>query len=364
MSQQRASIKVGVLGATGTVGQRFLTLLATHPYFVVHALGASPRSAGQPYASAVKWKQTTPIPPAYAKLIVSACDPASSAFDGCAVIFSGLDADVAGDVEKAFCDAGFAVFSNAKNYRRAPLVPLVVPLVNADHLDIVRKQQSSTRKGFIVTNANCSTTGLVVPLHALERALGPIDTVIVTTLQAISGAGYPGVPSLDIMDNVVPYIGGEEEKMEWETKKILGGLSTDANGDGFAVRNEMKVSATCTRVPVIDGHTESVSVRFAKRPPPSVEDVQKVLREFTCEAQRLQCPSAPAQAIEVHVSDDRPQPRLDRDSQRGAGVSVGRIRPCPVLDLKFVLLVNNVCLGAATSSIINAEVAVSKKLVQ
>ena len=269
------------------------------------------------------------------------------------------------NTELAFKNAGFAVFSNAKNYRRAPKVPLVVPLVNANHLAIVRQQQSAQNSGYIITNANCSTTGLVVPLAALERAFGPIDTVLVTTLQAASGAGYPGVPSLDILDNVVPFIGGEEEKMEWETKKILGSLIADTEHEtGFALRDEMNVSATCTRVPVIDGHTESVSVRFARRPPPSIEAVRAALVDFSCEAQKLECPSAPQVAIEVHDADDRPQPRLDRDSQRGAGVSVGRLRQCPVLDLKFVVLVNNVCLGAATSSIINAEFACATGLVQ
>lgn len=264
--------------------------------------------------------------------------------------------------ELAFRDAGFAVFSNAKNYRRAPLVPLVVPLVNPDHLAVVRQQQQELKKpGFIVTNANCSTTGLVVPLAALERAFGPIDTVLVTTLQAISGAGYPGVPSLDIMDNVVPFIGGEEEKMEWETKKILGSLASTSTG--FALRDEMRVSATCTRVPVIDGHTECVSVRFARRPAPDIAAVRAALSAYTCDAQTLGCPSAPVQAIEVHDAENRPQPRLDRESQAGAAVSVGRIRTCPVLDLKFVLLVNNVCLGAATSSIINAEVACAQGLI-
>ncbi|KAH7091788.1 aspartate-semialdehyde dehydrogenase [Auriculariales sp. MPI-PUGE-AT-0066] len=346
-------VEVGVLGATGTVGQRFLLLLSSHPYFCVTALGASPRSAGQEYQKAVKWKQTSHIPSSYRALRVSACDPSTGAFKGCKIIFSGLDADVAGEIESAFKDAGFAVFSNAKNYRRAPLVPLVVPLVNPDHLNVVRRQQSATNPGYIITNANCT----------LEKAFGPIDTVLVTTLQAASGAGYPGVASLDILDNVVPYIGGEEEKMEWETKKILGALSNDdAHETGFVLRDDMRVSATCTRVPVIDGHTESVSVRFSRRPPPSLEAVRTALRDFTCDAQTLQCPSAPQIAIEVHDADDRPQPRLDRDAQKGAGVSLGRLRECPVLDLKFVVLVNNVCLGAATSSIINAEIACAQGL--
>lgn len=266
--------------------------------------------------------------------------------------------------ELAFRAAELAVFSNAKNHRRDPVVPLIVPLVNPSHLSVIPHQQSLLSppilRGFIVTNANCSTTGLVVPLHALQQAFGPLDTVLVSTMQAISGAGYPGVPSLDIFDNVVPYIGGEEEKMEWETSKILGSVSDD--NQSF-VMNPVRVSATCTRVPVLDGHTESVSVRFAKRPPPTLEQVRDALRAFRCEAQDLQCPSAPQHAIWVHDEPDRPQPRLDRDFQKGAGVNIGRIRACNVLDIKFVVLVNNVNLGAATSSIINAEVAVAKGVI-
>ncbi|KAG8905273.1 hypothetical protein FRB99_000343 [Tulasnella sp. 403] len=359
-------VKVGVLGATGTVGQRFILLLSTHPFFIIHALGASSRSAGQPYAKAVKWKQSRPIPAVVRDMIVQECKP--EAFGGCAIVFSGLDAEVAGDIELAFRAAELAVFSNAKNHRRDPVVPLIVPLVNPNHLSIIPYQRSlqqpAISRGFIVTNANCSTTGLVVPLAALERKFGPLDRVTVSTLQAISGAGYPGIPSLDIMDNVVPYIGGEEEKMEWETSKILGGLTQDGKAFDLHAESPIRVSATCIRVPVIEGHTESVSVSFARRPPPTVEQVREALLEYTSEAQEFQCPSAPAQSIYVHDELDRPQPRLDRDFQNGAGVNVGRIRECNVLDVKFVVLVNNVNLGAATSSIINAELAVVKGVVQ
>ncbi|QRV88219.1 aspartate-semialdehyde dehydrogenase [Ceratobasidium sp. AG-Ba] len=365
MASQK-SINVGILGATGTVGQRFITLLSTHPYFKIHALGASSRSAGQAYAKAVRWKQTTPIPTLVRDMIVSECKP-DGAFTECGVIFSGLDADVAGDIELAFRAAELAVFSNSKNHRRDPVVPLIVPLVNPSHLSIIPHQRSlqspPLSKGFIVTNANCSTTGLVIPLAALEASFGPLEIVQVTTLQAISGAGYPGVPSLDILDNVVPYIGGEEEKMEWETGKILGGLSEDGTSFDHHAAHALTVSATCFRVPVLDGHTESVSVRFHRRPAPSPDDVIAALRAYTTEPQTLGCPSAPRQAIYVHDEPDRPQPRLDRDFQRGAGVNVGRVRRCPVLDIKFVVLANNVCIGAATSSIINAEYAVSKGVI-
>ncbi|KAJ1309315.1 hypothetical protein OPQ81_004976 [Rhizoctonia solani] len=340
----QSPIKVGILGATGTVGQRFILLLSTHPFFKIHALGASSRSAGNTYLKAVKWKQASPIPEAVRDMVVQECKP-EGAFKECGVVFSGLDADVAGDIELDFRAAELAVFSNSKNHRRDPVVPLIVPLVNPSHLSIIPYQQSllspPLKKGFIVTNANCSTTGLVVPLAALEAAFGPLEIVQVTTLQAISGAGYPGVPSLDILDNVVPYIGGEEEKMEWEAGKILGALTEDGKAFEHHTTYPLTVSATCFRVPVLEGHSESVSIRFHRRPAPSPEDVVTALRAYVSEPQRLGCPSAPQQAIFVHDEPDRPQPRLDRDFQRGAGVNVGRVRKCPVLDIKFVVLANN-----------------------
>ncbi|EKM79795.1 hypothetical protein AGABI1DRAFT_84332 [Agaricus bisporus var. burnettii JB137-S8] len=363
-------INVGILGATGTVGQRFITLLSSHPWFKIHALGASSRSAGKPYHSAASWKQTTPIPSSVRELIVHPCDPTEPHFRECTIIFSGLDAEVAGDIEAAFRTAEFAVFSNAKNYRRDPLVPLIVPLVNNPHLAMIPQQQAlhnpPLKKGFIVTNANCSTTGYIIPIAALEKSFGPIEAIMVTTLQAISGAGYPGVPSLDIFDNVIPYISGEEEKIEWETLKILGGITE--NDDGLKVfdmhaSHPLRVSASCNRVPVIDGHTECVSVRFARRPPPSPQQVREALAAYTPDAQALGCPSVPRHAITVHEEPDRPQPRLDRYYQEGAGVSVGRVRQCQVLDIKFVVLANNVSIGAATSSIINAELAILRDIV-
>lgn len=268
--------------------------------------------------------------------------------------------------ERAFRAAELAVFSNASNYRRDPLCPLVVPLVNPHHLAIIPHQQAQQspplKRGFIATNANCSTTGIAIPLHALEKAFGPLEIVMVTTMQAISGAGYPGVSSLDILDNVVPYIGGEEEKIEWELSKILGGINSDATAYDYhdtPDQPRMKLSAQCNRVPVLDGHLECLSVKFVTRPPPSPNQVVNALRNFTCEAQELQCPSAPQQAIYVHDELDRPQPRLDRYFQNGAGVNVGRVRECAVLDLKMVVLSNNVSIGAATSSIINVSFSLS-----
>lgn len=274
----------------------------------------------------------------------------------------------ANPTEDAFRRANLVVFSNAKNYRRDSLVPLIVPTVNPSHLSVVRAQQASLSlsKGYLVTNANCSTTCIVVPLRALELAFGPLKTVMVTTLQAISGAGYPGVSSLDILDNVVPYIGGEEEKIEWETNKILGGV-TDGD-DGFDLHaagpGPINVSAHCNRVPVIDGHTACVSVAFQSGTKPSVEEVKKVLKGYKAEVVELGCPSAPKESIVLHEAQDRPQPRLDKDLYAGAAVHVGRVRECNVLDIKFVCMLDNVRLGAATSSVINAEYAVVKGFIQ
>ncbi|PWN52553.1 aspartate-semialdehyde dehydrogenase [Violaceomyces palustris] len=364
MASQQQKLNVGVLGATGTVGQRFILLLADHPQFNLHALGASSSSANKTYSEAVagRWKQARPIPSNIQNLTVQECRPEN--FSDCEVVFSGLDSGPAGPVEEAFRRAELRVFSNAKNYRQDPLCPLVVPLVNTDHFDILDYQRSQlqppTKKGFIVTNANCSTTGMVVPLAALEKKFGPLDKVIVQTMQAISGAGYPGVSSLDILDNIVPHISGEEEKIEWEAAKILGGLTEDKTAFDLHQNSPMKVSAHCNRVPVIDGHLETVSVSFKNRPAPTPEQVKEALREFEPEPLKLKCHSAPKIAITLHDEVDRPQPRLDREWQNGAGVNVGRIRECPVLDIKFVVLVNNVMLGAATSSVMNAEVALAK----
>lgn len=332
-------------------------------------LGASPRSAGKRYGEVVKWKQVLPIPVGVGEMVVRECK-VDEGWRDCQIVFSGLDADVAGPIEESFRASDLAVFSNSKNYRRNPHVPLIVPLVNPSHLSIIPQQRllhtPPLQKGFIVTNANCSTTGYVIPLCALEKAFGPIESVLVTTMQAISGAGYPGVSALDIMDNVIPYISGEEEKIEWETLKILGGIAeSDAGVKTFDMhaKHPLRVSASCNRVPVIDGHTECVSVRFKRRPPPSPQQVREAFSAFTPDCQALGAPSAPRRAIVVHEEADRPQPRLDRYFQDGAGVSVGRVRQCQVLDVKFVVLANNVSIGAATSSIINAEIAVLKGIV-
>jgi len=251
------------------------------------------------------------------------------------------------------------------------LIPLVVPHVNVSHLSILPRQRAlhapPLKTGFIVTNANCSITTVVIPLAAIEKAFGPLESVLVTTMQAISGAGYPGVPSLDILDNVVPYIGGEEEKMEWEAMKILGDVHReDSESEGFTIRDEnhshpIRLSASCNRVPVLDGHTACVSIRFSKRPPPSPEQVKQALASYVSPAK--DCHSAPLHTIKVFEEPDRPQPRLDREFERGAGVCVGRVRNCGVLDIKFVVMANNVSIGAAMSSILNAEYSIQNGLV-
>jgi aspartate-semialdehyde dehydrogenase len=361
MGSQFPTKKCGVLGATGSVGQRFILLLAQHPYLTLHAIGASSRSAGKKYKDAVRWKQASPMGE-IADMVVRECK--AEEFQDCDVVFSGLDSDVAGDIEMAFIKADIPVFSNAKNYRRDPLVPLVVPTVNLSHLDLIPHQRSvhKLNKGFLVCNSNCAVIGLVGPFAALQAAFGPISTVSIVTLQAVSGAGYPGVSSMDVIDNIVPFISGEEDKLETEARKILGRL--DDNGTAFIEQEGLRVSATCNRVPVMDGHTACVSLSFERKPSPSAEEVRKALRDYKCEAQALGCPSAPEPAIKVFGDDepDRPQPRLDRDLGRGYTVSVGRVREdeAGIFDIKFTALSHNTVIGAAGSSILNAEAAILK----
>lgn len=360
--------KAGVLGATGSVGQRFILLLANHPDFEIHALGASARSAGKKYADAVAWKQTELLPENAKSVVVTECTVEN--FAGCDVVFSGLDSDYAGEIEKAFVGAGLTVISNAKNYRREPDVPLIVPIVNPEHLDMIEKKVKTAkeagekRPGVLVCISNCSTAGLVAPLKPLVEKYGPIDLLTATTLQAISGAGFsPGVPGMDVLDNIVPYISGEEDKMEWETRKILGGVSGDYKTFVPLDADKMKVSAQCNRVAVSDGHTECISFRFAKQPPPSVEDIKRTMREYVCDAKKLGCTSAPEQTIHVLEEPDRPQPRLDRNRDAGYGVTVGRVREDPVLDFKMVVLSHNTVIGAAGAGILIAEILKAKNVI-
>jgi aspartate-semialdehyde dehydrogenase len=336
-----ARLEVGVLGATGVVGQQFVARLSRHPWFQLRWLAASERSEGRRYEEAAAWRLAQPIPADAADLPVEGCTPGV----GPKVVFSALDAGVAGEIEAAFAAAGHVVVSNARNHRLDPLVPLLVPEINAAHLDLLREQAASRSwKGALVTNPNCSTVFLAMVLAAL-RGFSP-RAAIVTTLQAVSGAGYPGLPSLDILGNVVPYISGEEEKLEVETRKILG-------DDGGRRPHPVAISAQATRVGVLDGHTESISVALQAAPP--VEEVKKALAAFSGPPQELGLPTAPARPIEILAAPDRPQPRLDALRGDGMSVSVGRVRACPVLSVKLVALGHNTVRGAAGAAILNGE---------
>ncbi|MBI4551333.1 MAG: aspartate-semialdehyde dehydrogenase [Candidatus Latescibacteria bacterium] len=338
-------IRVGILGATGAVGQRFVQLLDGHPWFTVTALAASERSADKPYGETVNWRLETDIP-AYARsMVVQPCEPGLA----CDLVFSGLDSKVAGPIEEAFAQAGYPVISNSKNHRMDEDVPLLIPEVNPDHTAIIphQRQRRGYGRGFIVTNPNCTSVGLTMALKPLADRFG-ITTVAVTTMQALSGAGYPGVASLDILDNVFPYIGDEEEKMEREPLKLLG----RCDGTEFTPA-PIAISAQCNRVHVKDGHLECVSVALSDRTDEAA--VAETFRWFTALPQELRLPFAPAQPVVVRDEKDRPQPRYDRDAGNGMSVVVGRIRRCPVLDFKFLVLVHNTIRGAAGAAVLNAE---------
>jgi len=333
-------IEVAILGATGTVGQKFVRLLENHPTLVVAELVASERSAGKSYAHAVVWKQETPIPTDVAGIKVKDLSaPLSSR-----ILFSGLDSSVAGEAETAFAAAGHTVISNSSNHRMDAQVPLIIPEINPDHFQLVKKQVGP---GAIITNSNCSTMFLAMVLAPLDAKFG-VEAVQVTTMQAISGAGYPGVASMDILGNVIPYIGNEEEKLEEEVAKILGRL----NDDHVDV-HPMTVSAQCNRVAVFDGHMEAVSVRFSQSA--SVEEITKSLREFRGMPQERSLPTAPAHPVVVMDEMDRPQPARDVWVENGMAAVVGRIRPCNVLDFKMMVLGHNTVRGAAGAAILNAE---------
>jgi aspartate-semialdehyde dehydrogenase len=344
------AIEVGVLGATGVVGQQFVSRLARHPWFRCTWLAASERSEGKAYKTVAPWKLTTPIPGGSAERIVQPCVPGQ----GPKVVFSGLDASVAGDIEAAFAAAGHIVVSNARNFRMDPLVPLLIPEVNADHLKLIAEQRRAKGwSGAIVTNPNCSTIVLAMALAPLRQF--KILGAVVSTMQAVSGAGYPGVPSLDILGNVVPFIGGEEEKLETETLKILG-------SDGGRTPYSAVVSAHTNRVPVIDGHTMTVSVAFDQRP--DIEAVKEAMRTFSGKPQELWLPSAPQPPIVVSEEQNRPQPRLDADLGGGMAITVGRVRDCRVMHAKFVALGHNTVRGAAGAAILNAELMHAEGMLQ
>ncbi|OFW19964.1 MAG: aspartate-semialdehyde dehydrogenase [Acidobacteria bacterium RIFCSPLOWO2_02_FULL_65_29] len=340
-----SSIPVGILGATGMVGQQFIALLANHPWFTVEWLGASQRSEGKAFKDAAAWRLPSHLPDAVATKVVETAAPGHAP----KLVFSGLDSSVAGEIEGAFAQAGHIIVSNSRNYRMEPDVPLLIPEVNADHLALLEAQGAERGwKGRIVTNPNCATVVIAMALAPL-RQFG-LQTAMVTTLQAISGAGYPGVPSWDILGNIIPQIGGEEEKVESESNKILGSLS---RSKARVELHPVKVSATTTRVPVQNGHTASMSVGLHEKPP--AEAVIDAWRSFTGRPQDLGLPSAPPRPI-VYLTDvNRPQPLLDANRDGGMVVTIGRLRPCPLFDYKFVALGHNTIRGAAGAAILNAE---------
>jgi aspartate-semialdehyde dehydrogenase len=333
-------INVGVLGATGVVGQQMVQLLSQHPWFQITFLAASPASAGKSYIEAVKnkWHLADPIPSSIASLNVYSLEEMDEAKKKCRVLFSGLTTESASEYEGRYAAQGFSIISNASSHRKDPKVPMIIPEVNGDHLKILPK------KGFIVVKPNCSIQSIMLPLHPLHLKFG-VKKIHMTTLQAISGAGLPGVPSLYISDNIIPHIQGEEEKSEWEPLKIWGSVE-----DGCIKNDEkIKISATCNRVPVVDGHLACVSVEFEKKP--TREEILTCWETF----EGLKLPSSPKKPVIYFHEHDRPQPRLDRHLEKGMAVSVGRLRPCPLLDYRFTALSHNTIRGASGGSILTAE---------
>lgn len=357
-------ISVGILGATGMVGQRYIKLLDNHPWFEVTYVAASPRSAGKLYKDAVasRWLIGFDIPQGVANLTVQDANDASLALGKCKFVFSALEMgkEEIKALEEAYAAEGIPVVSNASANRWTDDVPMLIPEINSAHLDIIKKQQAhhGWDKGFIAVKPNCSLQTYMMPLYALIRAGYPVKRMIVTTLQAVSGAGYPGVSSFDMIDNIVPYIGGEEEKTERECLKILGTVS----GEKIQNATAPVVSSTCTRVPVIDGHTATVSLEFdlPEDKKPSLEEIERVWTEFSSVPQELNLPSAPDHAIVVRHEENRPQPRRDRETEKGMACVIGRLRKCNVFDVKFVALSHNTKRGAALGGILNAELLKAK----
>jgi aspartate-semialdehyde dehydrogenase len=343
-----AKIPVCVLGATGTVGQKFVRLLAEHPWFEVAAVAASSASAGRRYGDVVRWREQAELTPGIADLTIRECAPPLPG----AIVFSALDAEVAGPVEQAFARAGAFVVTNTRTHRMEPDVPLLIPEANADHLILIDRQRTVRGwSGAILANPNCSTAALALALAPLHQAFG-VEKLFVSTMQAVSGAGYPGVPSLDVLGNVIPHIGGEEEKIERESRKILGTL-----GPAGVEPAPFPVSAHTNRVAVVDGHLETVSVGFRRRVSP--DDAVAALRQFRGSPCVAGLPSSPNPPVEVDQRADRPQPRLDLERGRGMAVTVGRVRPCPILDLRMVILGHNTIRGAAGQAVQIAELLVA-----
>ncbi len=342
-------IQIGILGATGVVGQRFIQMLEHHPWFEVAWLAASDRSEGKVYSEAARWRLKTQIPTAVAKMIVSPATPEGAP----KIIFAALDSSIAAELEPRFADAGCAVVSNSSALRMQEDVPLVIPEVNSAHIKLIDIQAWRKKNGgYVVTNPNCSAIGLVLALAPLHQKFG-LDTVMAVTMQAVSGAGYPGVASLDILGNVIPFIKNEEEKMEEETKKLLGNL----NGSKV-IPGPFAMSAQCNRVAVEDGHTESISIRLKKKA--TAEEIIEAWTSYRSEPQELKLPSAPERPVVYVSANDRPQPRFDVDMGAGMTTVVGRLRPCSVLDWKFTVLSHNTIRGAAGAAVLNAELLKAK----
>ena len=351
-TQRNERIPVAVLGATGSVGQRFVQLLESHPWFRLAEVVASERSAGKRYGDAADWRLDTLLPSAAAALEVK---PLGSALES-RLVFSGLDSSVAGESEDDYANRGCAVISNSRNHRMDADVPLLIPEINAGHLDAIDRQRKRRGgKGFIVTNPNCSTIGLAMAIAPIERAFG-IDQLHVTTMQAISGAGYAGVSSYAILDNVIPFISSEEDKIETEPRKILGRWENDRFVDA-----PFRISAQVNRVPTIDGHLMTISLKL-RSGAVDLDAIREALVAFRGEPQQLGLPSAPRQPVHYAPEQDRPQPRLDRDREHGMAVTVGRLRPCPLLDIRMVALVHNTIRGAAGAALLNAELLDAKGL--
>ena len=342
--------RAGVLGGTGLVGQRIVSLLANHPWFELTEVAASERSSGKSYAEAVRWHLDAPIPDVARNLVVRGLEPNLD----CDFVFSALDSSVAGTAEEEFARAGYPVVSNSRNHRMDPDVPLLIPEVNASHLDAIPLQQKNRGydTGFIVTNPNCSTAGLVLVLKPLADAFG-LEKVFVVTMQAVSGAGYPGVASVDIHGNVVPFISGEEEKMESEPQKLLGKW----DGSRF-IDAGLGLSAHCNRVPVLDGHLECISVSLKKIA--SLAEIREALSAFEVGAELASLPSVVRNPVIVLNEDNRPQPRRDVDAGNGMAAVVGRVRECPLLDIKLTLLSHNLVRGAAGAALLNAELLAAR----
>jgi len=350
-------IKVGILGATGMVGRHYISLLENHPWFEVGYVAASPRSAGKKYADAVagRWHLKEPIPTIVKDLVVHTIDEIDEAKKSCSFVFSALDSDIAKDYEEKYAAAGIPVISNASTHRHAKDVPMLIPEINPEHADIIpiQKKNRGWDKGFIAVKPNCSIQCYMAPLYALHKEF-KVRQVIVTTMQAISGGGHSSFDTIDIEDNVIPFIGGEEEKSEREPLKIMGKIE----GDEITYNDEFSVSAHCNRVPVMDGHMACISVKFEKKP--TKEQILEAWKNFRGIPQELKLPMAPEQPIIYKEEPDRPQTRYDRDNDKGMAVTIGRLRECNVLDYRFVALSHNIIRGAAGGGILNAELMKAK----